>query len=294
MTITRTIALPLATLLAAGAFAGCGDSDTTADTGDGSTATDVSDASKPSSETGQFKLVAKPPKGFEDVAGTATLARNDGGTDVSIKLTGLKPNVKYVSHVHAGSCDQDDPGGPHFKFDPNGADTPPNEIHLPFESDADGNGTADAHNDKTVPAGKAGSLVVHKALPANEVDDSSSGSGHSHPPKIACAPLDSQARSGGTSAEPAGADADALKIEVKGGEPVGGVQSLTVKKGDEVRFTVTSDKTQEIHTHGYDIHKDAGPGEPAVFDFKASIEGIFEAEVEDTGTQILKLTVNPS
>lgn len=280
----RTIALPLAALLCAGFIAACGDDETTSQTGESS-----------STGTGSFALVKGAPDGFDDVSGTATLVRNDGGTDTSIELAGLKPSVKYASHVHAGACDQADPGGPHFKFDPAGADTPPNEIHLPFASDAQGNGSAKAHNDMTVPAGEGRSIVVHLA-PAAKTD--SGEAGHSQPAKIACAPLDGAGESDSASAAPAPTttskdEGEALAIDVKDGKPVGAVKSLTVKKGEKVRFTVTSDTTQEIHAHAYDISEEAGPGKPATFDFPASIEGIFEVEVEDTGEQILKLTVNP-
>ncbi len=290
----RTITLPLAALLATGVIAGCGDDETTSQT---------SDAGDTTTEMGSFALVTGAPDGFDDVSGTATLVRNDAGTDVAIELSGLKPDMKYASHVHADFCDQADPGGPHFKFAADGADTPPNEIHLPFQSDADGNGSATAHNDQTVPVGEGKSIVVHTA-PAAETSDAGSDDHASTPSraaKIACASLDTGDASDGASAAttkptpstPASEDSESLAIDVKGGTPVGGVKSLTVKKGDRVRFTVSSDTTSEIHVHAYDIMKDAGPGKPATFDFKAAIEGIFEVEVEDTGEQIVKLTVNP-
>ena len=96
-----------------------------------------------------------------------------------------------------------------------------------------------------------------------------------------------------TAAATTAAEPEVLTIKVVDEEPVGGVAKLKVKKGDQIRFTVESDSKQEIHLHGYDIAKDAAPGEPAEFDVKATIEGVFEAELEDPGVQILKLTVEP-
>ena len=58
-------------------------------------------------------------------------------------------------------------------------------------------------------------------------------------------------------------------------------------------FIVESDSKQAVHLHGYDIAKSAAPGEPAEFDVKATIDGVFEAELEDPGVQILQLTVEP-
>jgi hypothetical protein len=84
-----------------------------------------------------------------------------------------------------------------------------------------------------------------------------------------------------------------VHLEVKNGQPVGGVKTIEVKKGDRVRFDVTSDKKVEIHSHMNDQAKDAAPGAPAKYDFPADKDGIFEIEVEDTGTQIAKLRVDP-
>ncbi len=283
--IPKTLALPLAALLAGAVIAGCGDDETASRTTPTTTA-----GAGPTTVSGPFALVAKPPSGFDELKGTATLVRARAGTDASIELHGLKPNADYMSHLHAGDCDDADPGGPHFKFDAGGPETPPNEIHLPLRSDADGDGAAKAHDDKTVPTGEGRSIVVHTAAAAS---GSSTTGGHAHPAKIACAQLGDSATSSGAATQTTTTASAGLVIAVRDGKPVGGVQELTVEKGDRVRFTVTADQAEEIHTHGYDIAEDVAPGKPARFDFTASIEGIFEAELEKAGVQILKLTVNP-
>lgn len=84
-----------------------------------------------------------------------------------------------------------------------------------------------------------------------------------------------------------------LAVAVRGLKPVGGIQALKVSKGQRIRFTVSSDRSEEVHAHGYNIAKDVSPGKPARFDFPASIEGIFEVELEHASVPILKLTVNP-
>jgi plastocyanin len=83
------------------------------------------------------------------------------------------------------------------------------------------------------------------------------------------------------------------KIVVKGGKPVGGVQEISVSKGDEVRFTVSSDVADEIHVHGYDFMKDVKAGGSVSFDFKAKIDGAFEIELEGRKEQIAELKVQP-
>lgn len=122
--------------------------------------------------TGPFELLDSAPVGYDTASGTAWLARHDEGTTVTVELNGLIPNSPHIAHVHAGSCTE--AGGPHFRFDPDGGDVPPNEIHLMFTSDADGDGVMTAEN-MQVAGGDARSLVVH---PINRMDA-----------KVACADL---------------------------------------------------------------------------------------------------------
>ena len=82
-------------------------------------------------------------------------------------------------------------------------------------------------------------------------------------------------------------------IVIENGKPVGGIAQLTYNKGEEVRFEVDSDVSDEVHMHGYDIMKDVKAGGSVSFDFPATIEGVFEAELEGRKEQILELTVNP-
>jgi heme/copper-type cytochrome/quinol oxidase subunit 2 len=83
-------------------------------------------------------------------------------------------------------------------------------------------------------------------------------------------------------------------VTVQGGKPVGGIQTITAHKDDIVRFTVASpDTTSEVHLHGYDIKRDLTAGGRVNFVFKAVNEGIFEAELEETSTQIIKLVIEP-
>ncbi len=82
-------------------------------------------------------------------------------------------------------------------------------------------------------------------------------------------------------------------IVIKNGKPVGGIAQLTYDKGERVRFKVDSDVSDEIHMHGYDIMEDVKAGGSVSFDFPATIEGVFEAELEGRKEQILELTVNP-
>ena len=88
------------------------------------------------------------------------------------------------------------------------------------------------------------------------------------------------------------------EIVVRGGKPEGGVQRVEVTRGDTVRLIVSSDGSDEIHLHGYDLTRSAAPGKPARFRFKADVEGVFEIEshtAEDAGLEPLvgRLVVEP-
>jgi hypothetical protein len=95
-------------------------------------------------------------------------------------------------------------------------------------------------------------------------------------------------RKSGKAAEPA-----ARTIVVRGGKPAGGVAKLDYRKGERVRFRVSSDVADEVHVHGYDLMKDVAAGGSVSFDFAASIEGVFEVELEGRKQQIAELTVRP-
>jgi len=110
------------------------------------------------------------------------------------------------------------------------------------------------------------------------------------------APPGEQREPTGTETEPA--PPAPRRIAVVGGEVKGGVQEIKVTAGEVVRLVVSSDSPDDIHLHGYDIEREAGPGEPARFRFEADIEGAFEIEshvAEDAGLEplIANLVVEP-
>ncbi len=174
---TRRLPAALASLILLGALAGCGDDDSqTAEKASDMEGTEMSTMNDPDATPadevdgdvaeGTFTVLDTAPPGSEDVAGQAWLAQNDDGTTVTIRLTGLEPGVDYVSHLHAQTCAEDN-GGEHFAFDPDGVETPPNEIHLAFTADDEGTGTATVTNDQRV-GDAAPAVVVH---PADAMDN---------------------------------------------------------------------------------------------------------------------------
>jgi hypothetical protein len=82
-------------------------------------------------------------------------------------------------------------------------------------------------------------------------------------------------------------------VVVRDGQPVNGVRDLEFEKGDQVAFNVRADTPQQIHVHGYDIFRNAAPGQVARFRFAARFEGRFEVELEGPHTQIAEIEVQP-
>jgi Cu-Zn family superoxide dismutase len=95
------------------------------------------------------------------ISGHAQMIRTpDGRTFVTIHVEGLAAGTTYASHVHKQACADGEADG-HYRFDPAGAATPPNEIWPgPFTTDESGVGNAN-----TIALGTAGpaavSVVVH-------------------------------------------------------------------------------------------------------------------------------------
>ena len=93
---------------------------------------------------------------------------------------------------------------------------------------------------------------------------------------------------------PAPPKPEVTRIEIRGGEVVGGPPEIRAKNGDTVEIVVSADAPNDLHLHGYDIEKTAKPGQPARFKFKANAEGEFELEshtAEHAGLEPLVATL---
>jgi hypothetical protein len=118
----------------------------------------------------------------------------------------------------------------------------------------------------------------------------SGGDDDSSPATSTTATATGEPTGGGTG----GGETKVPTIVIKGGQPVGGVQELTFTQGDDIRFVVESDVSDEVHLHGYDIGEDVEAGGRVEFDVPAHIAGEFEVELEERVVPIAEITVNPS
>jgi len=83
-------------------------------------------------------------------------------------------------------------------------------------------------------------------------------------------------------------------IEIKAGGPVGGVQEIAAKSGEQIRFKVRSDQEGEIHIHGYELTEPIEAGQSITLDFPADLEGAYEVELHsEPEFPIAELSVSP-
>lgn len=92
--------------------------------------------------------------------------------------------------------------------------------------------------------------------------------------------------------EPAAAsDGTVIEIDVVAGEVNGGGRQKAAL-GESVTIRVTSDVDDHIHLHGYDVLTDVRAGTPAELTFDATIPGVFEVELEDSGVLLVELEIS--
>jgi hypothetical protein len=69
--------------------------------------------------------------------------------------------------------------------------------------------------------------------------------------------------------------------------------NLQAYENDTVTLSISTDKYEEIHLHGYDKHFFPSPGQAATLTFPADLTGNFVIEIESTSTSLGLLEVQP-
>jgi hypothetical protein len=83
-----------------------------------------------------------------------------------------------------------------------------------------------------------------------------------------------------------------VTLQFSGGKLVGPA-TITAREGDAISLTVTSDKADELHLHGYDLELTLRPGEPATLKFAATHTGRFTYELHHADIELGTLEVYP-
>lgn len=83
------------------------------------------------------------------------------------------------------------------------------------------------------------------------------------------------------------------RIKVEDGLKTEGLDTLSVRVGETVRFEVEADVADEVHVHGYDLSFETVPDQEVLVEFVADVTGIFEVELEALGLHIVDIEVTP-
>jgi hypothetical protein len=87
---------------------------------------------------------------------------------------------------------------------------------------------------------------------------------------------------------------EVFEIDVRGGRVVSGFAPMQVHEGDEITLKIISDRSDEIHLHGYDLHARIVPGETAMLAFTATRTGRFGLEMHHSHVELGTLEVYPN
>ena len=107
------------------------------------------------------------------------------------------------------------------------------------------------------------------------------------------APSTTSASTTTTTASTTTTSQDVPLIKVEDGVKTEGLDTLSVRVGETVRFEVEANVSDEIHVHGFDLHFETVPGQEVLVEFVAEATGIFEIELEAAGLHLLDLEVTP-
>ncbi len=84
-----------------------------------------------------------------------------------------------------------------------------------------------------------------------------------------------------------------IRIELRDGQRVEGPETVRVRQGDAVRIAVHSDRADELHLHGYDLHLPLPPGQTVYLSLVAEHAGRFEYELHRAHRVVGVLEVLP-
>ena len=87
-------------------------------------------------------------------------------------------------------------------------------------------------------------------------------------------------------------DGTVITISVADGKVTTERRQVPVKRGTNVRLVVTSDRADEVHVHGIDARQEVAAGATVVLDFRATVPGIVEVELERAKLTLVELRVS--
>lgn len=83
-----------------------------------------------------------------------------------------------------------------------------------------------------------------------------------------------------------------ITVRVSGGKVETASRRVSVRRGSDVRLVVTSDVADEVHVHGVNIRQEIAAGETVTLDFRATVAGTQEIELERSRLVLVELRVS--
>ena len=83
-----------------------------------------------------------------------------------------------------------------------------------------------------------------------------------------------------------------IEVQVAGGQVTGDTGRVPVAVGTTLMLVITTDVADEVHVHGYDLTAELEPGTETAITVDATIPGVFEVELHESGTALLSLQVS--
>ena len=84
-----------------------------------------------------------------------------------------------------------------------------------------------------------------------------------------------------------------ITLVVQGGKLTTAPQRVKFERNDVVELTITSDRAEELHVHGYNLHLGLQPGKPATLKFTAKRTGRFSFELHPSGVELGVFEIYP-
>ena len=81
-----------------------------------------------------------------------------------------------------------------------------------------------------------------------------------------------------------------IDLKVIGTELEGGARRESIPLGEKVTVRVSGTSTDHVHIHGYDLFIELADGAGELI-FSADIPGVFEIELEGSGTLLVQMEV---
>lgn len=84
-----------------------------------------------------------------------------------------------------------------------------------------------------------------------------------------------------------------FELVIASGKLQSGPRLIQLQQGEAVTLKITSDRNDELHLHGYDLHVHLQPHRPATLSFGADRSGRFEYELHQAQVELGVLEVQP-